>query len=315
VGAGRIGSFFDNPKTKEILTHAHAYKIHPKIDLIGFFDTDRRSAIFSAKKWSCTAFRNLEEMFGNKGIDIVSVCTPDKDHFPTLMKLIQYKPRLVVCEKPLTDNLQKTKEILKLYGEEKIPLLVNYSRRFDKNVQSLKRDIQKSRYGKVLLAVGIYTKGILHNGSHLIDLVRYLFGEVRSFEALYSISDHKKGDVSVAGFLKFERCPQFYLTVGDERKYSIFELDILLEKRRLRFFDSGLFLSTQTMERDPLFKGFYSLGKPVIHKTSLTKALLALINNAINHLEYGEPLICDMEEAFKTEKICQSLLKNWRNQK
>jgi len=312
IGAGRIASGFDNPRTKKILTHAHAYAVHPQTDLVGFFDINRKASKAASKKWSTFAFMSLEAMFREAKPDIISVCTPDENHFSTLVKVVRYRPRLVICEKPVTTDLQKTKKILNLYKAAKIPFLVNYSRRFDNKIQKLRREIRSSKYGKTLSASGIYTKGILHNGSHLIDLCRYLFGEVLEFKTMYAVPDYKKNDRSVAGFINFERCPHFHLMVGDARNYSIFELDILLEKKRFRFFNSGFNVSIQKVEKDPLFKGFQNLGKPAVVKTSLNRVPLTLVNNAINYLEHKQSLICDIEDVLKTQEFCELLLKDWR---
>ncbi len=312
IGAGRIASGFDAPAKKEILTHAHAYMVHPQTNLVGFVDINKETARAAGKKWLCSAFTDLEAMFREVKPDIVSICTPDENHFSILTKVNQYKPRLVICEKPATTDVQKTKEVLNLYKKTKTPLLINYSRRFDKKIQKLRKEIQSAKYGKILSACGIYTKGILHNGSHLIDLCRYFFGEVVSFRTEYAISDYRENDKSVAGFIKFEKCPCFHLMVGDCRKYSIFELDILLEKKRFRFFNSGLNISIQKVIKDPFLKGFFDLGKPIVNKTFLTRAQLALVDNAVGHLERKEPLICDIHDALKTQEVCELLLKDWR---
>lgn len=309
IGAGRIASGFDTPKTQAILTHAHAYAVHPRTDLVGFFDVNKEAAKLASKKWGGQAFPNLKSFFGEGKPDIVSICTPDENHFSVLIEVAEYKPKLVICEKPLGSSLSKIKKVLKSYHKKEIPILVNYSRRFDKTVQKLRKNIQSGRYGKILCASGIYTKGILHNGSHLIDLCRYLFGEVKNYQTFYNISDYKESDKSIAGFLEFERCRQFHLMVGDERRYSVFELDIFAEKKRLKLIDSGFNIALQKIEKDPRYKGFYTLGKPRTAKTSLSGALFVLIDNAIKHLEKKEPLICDIKEALKTEKICHQLLR------
>lgn len=312
IGAGRIASGFDTLAKKEILTHAHAYLSHPQTDLVGFFDINKKAAEAAGKKWSCSVFVDLETMFQETQPEIISICTPDEDHFSTLKKLVKYKPRLVICEKPPTTKVKDTKKILDLYKKSKIPVLVNYSRRFDSKVQKLKREIRNGKYGKVLLTHGIYTKGILHNGSHLVDLCRYLFGEVLNFKTIYVISDYKKEDKSVAGFLSFEKCPQFHLMVGDSRHYAVFELDILLEKKRFRFFDSGFNISVQEVKKNPLYKGFYCLSQPVVAETFLKNALLTLVDNAVSHLEYKKPLICDIDDALKTQEVCE-LLRDSKN--
>ena len=309
IGAGRIGAQFDSPKNKEILTHAHAYFKNAKINLAGLFDINKRTAKKEARKWHCRAFSDFNKMFMEIRPDIVSICTPDADHLKTLLKVAKYRPKLVICEKPITVSPSETEKVIKLYKKIGVPILVNYSRRFDKTVWDVKREIEKKESGRVLCASGIYTKGILHNGSHLIDLARFLFGEVKRSEVFYAINDYDKKDKSVAGFLEFEKCKQFHLMVGDERKFSIFELDVILGKKRFHFIDSGFYLFSQEIKSDPLYKGYKALSKPTIAKTALSNSLPILVNNALDNLEKGIPLICDMYEAFRTQITCFSLRK------
>lgn len=309
IGAGKIAAQFDSPKSKEILTHAHAYTKHSKINLVGFFDITETAAKKAAKKWNCQSYSDLDKMFKSIRPDIISICTPDKTHFVVLKKIAKYKPKLIICEKPITENLESTKKIIKLYQKIDIPILINYRRRFDKKIQEIKKEIESKKYGKVLCASGIYTKGIIHNGSHLIDLCRYLFGEIKKSNIYYTISDYSQKDRNVSGFLQFEKCRQFHLMVGDERKFSIFELDIISEKKRWHFFDEGYNIAIEKIIPDPLFAGYRCLSKSITKKTSLDKAMFSLINNAVECLEYKKPLLCDAENALKTQKVCELLLK------
>ena len=310
IGAGRIGAQFDSLKSKEILTHAHAYYKHPKVELMGFFDVNKKAAKKAAKKWDCKAYFNLAEMFKNDKPDIVSICTPDKYHVDNLIKIAEYKPKIVICEKPVTIRLQDTKKIIKIYRKIKVPVLVNYSRRFNKTVQILRSEIAERKYGRILCANGIYTKGILHNGSHMIDLCCYLFGGMKDHQTLYTVADYKKNDKSVAAFINFQYCNQFYLMVGDERKYSVFEVDIFFAKARFRLIDFGFQTIVQKVVSNPRYINYQCLGKLVVEKTQGINAMPALIDNAINHLEKKQPLLGNIIDAVKTQKNCLSLLKD-----
>src|SRR3989339_2147333 len=131
IGAGRIASGFDDPKSKQILTHAHAYKKHPQIEFIGFYDIDFKKAKLAAKKWSVGSYSDFKKAINENMPDIISICTPDRNHFEQFKMISQLKnkPKIVICEKPLTVGLYNTKKIVQLYNKKKIPVLVNHSRR------------------------------------------------------------------------------------------------------------------------------------------------------------------------------------------
>lgn len=311
IGAGRIAAFFDNPHSREIITHAHAYKKHAKIAVLGFLDINKKAADRAAEIWGGVSVGDMVAAAKFKP-DIVSICVPDSHHYQILKKVIKLGPKVVICEKPLTDSIDHSCRILKIYRAAGIPVIINYSRRFDLTVQQVKDDIRSGKYGKVLCGRAIYGKGILHNGSHIIDLCHYLFGPVTGLQSEYCFSDYnQKNDKNVAAFLKFKNCPQFHLAAGDERKFSIFEFDIFLEKRRYTFFDSGIcYLSTQNVDSDPLYPGYRCLGKAYVGKTRIGIAAMQLVNNAIEVIEHQEKPVCDMADAYNAQKICFSLLKN-----
>ncbi len=308
IGAGKIAAHFDFPKSRRIMTHAHAYLKHPKTELAGFFDIDKNAAEKAAKKWGGNPYNDFDEIFAREQPDIVSICVPDECHYEMLIKTAKHKPRVIICEKPITNNFQDTQKAVAFFRRLNIPVLINYSRRFDKSMQKIKKEITQGKYGRVLCAYGIYNKGIVHNGAHLIDLARYLFGEVKKSSVLYHVSDYGKKDRSAAGFFKFDRCGQFYLAAGDNRSFFIFELDIILEKKRIRLLDSDQYLSWQNVISDPAYPGCKCLGKPAVKKTSINSALMSLIDNAADYLENKTPLICNINSAWRTEKICFELL-------
>lgn len=308
IGAGRIASQFDSPQSREVLTHAHAFSKHPQVDLRGILDSNRGVARREGKKWGCPAYDDVDVMMKAVQPDIVSICTPDMSHFDMLLKVASYKPRIVICEKPVTMNVTSTRKIVRRYHRLGIPIVVNYSRRFDRVVREIQHAILTGVYGKILCASGIYTKGIIHNGSHMIDLCRFLFGEIRSILTTIEVTDYSRSDSSISGFLEFDLCKQFHLMVGDERKYSIFELDILFESRRVRLIDSGFYVSVQEVKHDRRYAGYQCLHSPVNKRTSLHRAMLALVDNVVKYLSHRQLLVGRVEDAAETQRVCELML-------
>ena len=159
-----------------------------------------------------------------------------------------------------------------------------------------------------MIGRGIYSKGLLHNGSHLIDLARYLFGEVASATPLYESIDDDTHKPTVAGFLTFTNCPQFHLAVANEKRYGVFELDILAENARIRLTEHGFACSIQRAQEDKRYPGFPVLGKAIIKKTGLPQAMYRLIDNSVAHLEKKSTLLCSGREVLRTQEICELLL-------
>lgn len=170
IGAGRIAAGFDTPESESVLTHAHAYSLHPDFNLLGFIDPDLNQSQKAAKKWNCEAFNSLSDI--KAIVDVVSICSPDHVHYESVIQSQKLSPKLIFLEKPISNNLEKAKELLCFT----IPIAVNYSRRYIKEFRELADRIKGNKFGRFFIGTAYYGKGFIHNGSHMIDLLRLLLG-------------------------------------------------------------------------------------------------------------------------------------------
>lgn len=309
IGAGNIASFFDSPRSTAVFTHAHAYQRNPKTTLLGFFDRDAKISARAAKRWGVRSFQTLSDVRAQRP-DIVSICTPDITHATMLLKVLGFHPQLVIAEKPLSLHSRDAEKVIRNYRKTRIPVVVNYSYLYDATLQKVCRDVRRGHYGKILGAHGSYTKGLMHNGSHLMSIARLFFGTLKSARPLYALTDYTKHDKSIAAFLTFEKCPQFHLMVGDERKFTLFEFEIVCEKARIRLTNVGFALEVQTVSQDKHFTEYRTLGPLQTIPTDHAKLMSNMISNAVAHMDEGRPLICSMQDAYEIQKMCEVLLKN-----
>src|SRR5574344_659316 len=128
IGAGNIGAFFDTPASNRVLTHAHAFYHHKNFRLVGFYDVDYEKAKLAAKLWNCQAFAELDAAM--EEAEVVCCTVSDTYHYEVLKKIANYSVKLVFTEKPLTKTIEEAQEIAELYQEKKLPIQVNYTRRF-----------------------------------------------------------------------------------------------------------------------------------------------------------------------------------------
>jgi predicted dehydrogenase len=305
IGAGRIGCGFDAPGSENILTHAHAFSANANTKLVAIVDADAAKGKEEARRWGTTFYAEVEEMYAKEQPDIAVIATPDNTHIDMLERVTALEPKLIICEKPIVADLRDFERAEALV--EKVSIVVNFRRRFDPRVSELREELLAGKYGKVLSAVGIYSKGAVHTGVHMLDLVQNLFGRIQNIQPLSHTTDWK-GEPTVGGTVTLERCPQLYLVAGDERAYSIFELDILTERKRFRFLDEGLTLATHEVIDDPVYEGYRILGKQQIEKTGLDKAMENLASHAVNVLEGKEKPRVTLADALITERACFSLL-------
>ena len=293
IGAGDIGSGADGPDSSEFLTHAHGIAENPSLELRALVDTDGERAEAEAGRWNTNAYTDIEQMFAIEKPDIVVIATPDDTHTQMLEHVLTKDIKLVVLEKPVATNDAEAERLSKL--QPGIPVVVNFRRRFDPIVIGLADALRRGEHGHILSAHGTYVRGILHNGSHMLDLARLLFGEIRSAapDSSSVIHDFPEGLPTIGGTAVFERCPTFRLTAADGREKFIFELEIVTEKARFHFTDEGMKLTEQTVT-----------GKAHTIKTGLDMAFPALYAHVVAILEGKETSRSTLDNALKTHAAC-----------
>ena len=304
IGAGNIGAFFDTPQSSAVLTHAHAFTRHPGFRLAGFLDADGERSARAAALWGGSSFGSLAEAFGGGNVDVAVVAVPDGYHYQLLKELAGHAPRLVVAEKPLTTTLAEAEEVLRLYREKGISLAVNYGRRFVPGVAALRRQIAAGEFGSYLTGTGYYGKGMLHNGSHMVDLLRFLVGEIREVRPLAFINDCYPDDPSCTALLSFQDGAPFVMQAVDCRSFTVFEFDLFFERGRLRLTDAGARIESYQVRDNPQFAGYRNLALAGVEDSGSGDAFCAAAENYQDHLASGAALLCGGEDAYRAMQIC-----------
>ncbi len=307
IGSGNIGAFFDNSDSKYILTHAHGFIQHEGFNLVGFYDINHKKALNAANRWNCKAFKSIKEAFSMNKIDIVCVAVPDELHYQILKVLSNYSLKIIFVEKPLTKTMNEAKEIYDIYRKKEIDVCLNYSRRYVPEYIKLKEEINRNDFGSYICGTGYYGKGILHNGSHIIDLLRYLIGEIYSFKTISGNFDFYEDDPSVTGILLFNNEKEFLLRNIDCNLYTIFEIDLFFEKNRIRITDSGFKIEIYEKSKSSVYKGYKYLTKSKVIDTDIGNAVYWAIDNIYNFINGNETIKCNIIDGLHAVEISNNL--------
>ena len=49
-----------------------------------------------------------------KEVDLIVICTPTESHFNDIKKALKLNPKIIICEKPLSNKIKETIEILEI---------------------------------------------------------------------------------------------------------------------------------------------------------------------------------------------------------
>ncbi|MFC1631084.1 Gfo/Idh/MocA family protein [Candidatus Omnitrophota bacterium] len=265
IGAGKIGLLYDAQQSrKTALSHAKGIYLHKNFKLKYLVDKNKQLFPKARKlfpKLQC--FRDWQPLINNRDIDILAIALPTQLHFDCLNDFAPNKRiKLFFVEKPL---FAAGAEYQGIDPGVKKKIVVNYIRRFDPVIIALKDKIKKGVYRRPLKIIAKYSKGFQHNASHAVDLVNYLFGNPKVIESMVldKKNDGIKDDPALDVFARVKSQGAtfpVYFIAGEEKKYSIFELDILFENKRIELVDLARTIKTYDLVADPEYAGYKILG-------------------------------------------------------
>jgi predicted dehydrogenase len=310
VGCGRIaGGFDEGRKGKEVLTHAGAYTRHPAFALVACVEPEAGRRVAFMKAWSVpTGFASLEECLANGiEIDVASVCTPTSHHAADLRLLLDSPVRAVFCEKPVCDDVAVTAKFVESFTRAGKVLAVAHSRRWDERLARLQHDLADGRWGPVRAVVGIYNKGVLNNGSHMVDLVQFLIGPLTLKAVTGSRFDHDRDDPTVEAVLSTPQGVNVHLVGVDSRDYSVFELQIFAAQGAIGIEQSGFTLRLRRAGPSPLYPGYRALDQGIWEPTGLDTALYRAVDNIHAALCNNASLASDGASALSAQRLCEDM--------
>ena len=308
IGAGRIGSDYDEIGQNLILTHAHAICKHTSFNLKGFYDIDETKRRNASEKWGGRAFDTLDEALGDA--DIVCVSAPDKIHVEIVENAIQKENvKAIICEKPYASTLEEAYRITDLIKHSNKPFLLNYSRRYMREFYDLKNWITEYA-GSLICGDCFYGKGILHNGSHFLDLIRFLLGEYTLDHVFGKIYDYSESDQSIELVLKEAKgFGKIYFHAIDCRLVTLFEMDLLFERGRIRYSDeSGSIEYYCVGGGDSPYKEVNFCLDQVV-SIDRNNAMMGLYDNLIGVLENSGKPQCGHDEGLALMRLIDEIRK------
>jgi len=264
IGCGRIGcGFDDDPRRGYVSTHAGAYAKNPNVNLVALVDIDaERLNRYKDKFGVPNAYTDHREMLRQESPDLVSICTLSGTHLEITRNAVDGGVKAIFCEKPIADSVEAADEMIRICRDRGVILLIDHQRRFDPFHQRVRSFLQQGRLGRIQQVTAYYTAGIANTGTHLIDMLRFLLGDVASVLGMYSVNTSPNPeDRNLDGWLTFQSGVRATLQACDVRSYLIFEITILGTSGRMRITSSGFGIEYEAAVESPRFAGYNELIK------------------------------------------------------
>lgn len=293
-----------------VQSHASAFKNCARTNLVGVSDIDRERASACARLRS-VPFHCMDHLtlLASCQPDIVSVAVPTEVHAAILRDVIGFPGvRLVICEKPLARTTAEASILIEKASERKCRLIVNYSRHFLPIMTKIGEKIAAGQIGEVRAITGYYTKSILHNGTHLLDLLRFWFGELHVETArLASWAGASNENINL--MMCLSNGAGVTLHALNAADYSLFEIDVIGSQGRIRLIDGGNRIAFHKVINHALFTGYRELEPcPYVMESCLQDMMRHVMEASCDLLD-GVPIpesrYCSGEQALAVLELAE----------
>ncbi|RCW76788.1 putative dehydrogenase [Saliterribacillus persicus] len=193
--------------------HLNILKKRDDVKIVAFLGTSQEKADRFAEQYAdATGYTVLEDMLENETLDAAYLCVPPMAHGAYELKLIEAGIPFLV-EKPLGVDMETVKSIEEALNKKKVITSVGYHFRYQDIVEKWKGMQDEAQTGLVIakwmggLPGAPWWKNQAQSGgqfneqtTHLVDMIRYLYGEVATVYAQESsrILAKENADVTVA---------------------------------------------------------------------------------------------------------------------
>ena len=294
-----------------------------KSKLVSVYSSSFERAKFIKDKFSAEyGFDNYTE-FLNSDIDVIYISSKNSDHYQQVIDAAN-AGKHILCEKPLSITSKQAKEMIKVCKKNNVVLTINYLFRHHPIIKKTKEFIDSQLLGKI---ISISTKfnidyqpndnfrfqinesggGALRDlGTHLIDLLRYLGGEINSITGSVDnvIYDSKVDDFATA-IVKFENGGYGDFNVSFNVGEPINRIEILGHRGTIII--DNLFSEKQSAKMTINLK---DEGKKAFRRRA--KKQLFLLRNVQKAILKNETPIITGEDGLVNMQLMETLEKNGR---
>ena len=302
IGLGRMGSTYDD----EVMTggsvflpyaHAPSYVGTPGVTLVAGADPhDEQRAIFG-ERWGVDdahLYADYRELLASESIDILSVCTSTRLRAQIVTDAARAGVKAIWAEKPIALTLREADEMVAICREHGVALAVNCARRWNPFFAQTRKMIEAGELGDVLQINAFGQCGLSHNGSHLIDTVRYLaggevtwvFGEMESDEAAAG-----ENDLMGNGYLAFDNGTRGFIR-GMPTGPAFWEFDVIGSVGRVRLVNNNAGIEYTVLTPDARTGRNVPMQAPFPWPTTIEGSGVTIVRDLMHAIETGDKPRC-----------------------
>ena len=199
-----------------------AWKELDGVELVAVYNRTRSKAEAAAHKFDVpSVYDNVAELLEKEHLDFVDIIT-DVDTHATFTDMAALTGIPVICQKPMAPKLTVAEQMLRQCNESGVPLYIHENWRWQTPIRKLKEIIDSGEIGKMFKSRVTFCSAfpVFDNqpflaeldefiltdiGSHILDVCRFLFGEVSSLLChTASVNPKIKGEDVANVFMKMQ---------------------------------------------------------------------------------------------------------------
>ena len=223
------------------------------VELVAVYNRTRSKAEAIAHKFNVPhVYDKVQDLLNNEALDFVDIIS-DVDTHATFTEMAARKRIPIICQKPMAPKLHIARQMLEACSKMDVPFLIHENWRWQAPIRKVKEILDSHEIGKTFKSRVTFCTGfpVFDNqpflaevdefiltdiGSHILDVCRFLFGEVRTLQChTASVNPRIKGEdvanvllgmengiscfaeMSYASILEYESFPQTFILIEGEK--------------------------------------------------------------------------------------------------
>jgi len=266
IGCGRIGIWLeDDPLRPKPASHLGGInkinedkKNNISVQLTALCDINPQRLEKCRIRWQNLIkphqyYLDYKELIRKEKPDIIIIATWTSTHRDIAVYAAYNGVKGIVLEKPAASTLKQAKEIIEACKKFNAKVVVNHERRWGPRYIKTREIIENNTLGDIKLLYGnvlsqsaprgpwqsILTEfgggPLLHDGTHLIDMIRYFAGDIIRVNGCVKRDAPDFGtETTATAMLETKNGIPVFIEAGGMRNYFNFEIDLQFERGRIK---------------------------------------------------------------------------------
>jgi predicted dehydrogenase len=294
---------------KAIYTHARAISMHPAFELLAAVDPIRQKRDIFTEHFQLPAFTNVREALGKVSPTVIIIASPTVSHVELVIEVLELcHPKIILCEKPLAYDLGDARNLVELCKNAGVKLFVNYIRRSDPGAIDVKKRLV-NYFDKPVKGIAWYSKGFIHNGSHLFNLLEFWLGKYVQATVINDGRLWQEHDTEPDVQVQFEHGTVLFFAAWEEI-FSHYTIELLGSWGLLRYERGGEYITWLDTQDNKETKGYTFLKTtPEIILNRMNYYQLSVFEQIAEEMLGRKTSLCTGEEALGTLEAINSIIK------